>query len=142
MGSGGEIWRRKDHGSWAKVSSGVSADLLGIFGMAVNDLYVVGAQSTLIHYDGASFTAVPGPAAADPSFTHVAGTSKNDLAVKAGTSVWTFDGKAWSEYAPFLGVVSLSGGPSVLLVAGGARGAAHFRGKIGDPWGLSPVSYR
>jgi hypothetical protein len=141
VGSGGEIWRRQNHGSWAKVSSGVSTDLLGVFGLAANDVYVVGAQSTLLHYDGASFTAVPGPAAADPSFTHVAGTSKNDLAVKAGTSVWTFDGKAWSEYAPFLGVVSLTGGPSGLLIAGGARGTAHFRAKIGDPWAPSAVGY-
>lgn len=137
----GEIWRRKKHGVWTKVSSGVSTDLLGIFGLSANDIYVVGSQSTLLHYDGTAFTAVPGPAAADPAFTHVAGTSKNDLAVKAGTSVWTFDGKAWSEYAPYLGVMSLAGDPSGLLVAGGGRGAAHFRPKVGAPWGSSPVTY-
>jgi hypothetical protein len=141
VGGAGAIWRRKDHGAWAKVTSGVSADLLGISGIAANDLYVVGAQSTLLHYDGTSFVAVPGPAAADPSFTHVAGTSKGDLAVKAGTSVWTFDGKAWSEYAPFLGVVSLTGGPSGLLIAGGSRGTAHFRSKVGAPWGANPVGF-
>ncbi len=123
------------------MSSGVSTDLLGIFGFSANDIYVVGSQSTLLHYDGTAFTAVPGPAAADPAFTHVAGTSKNDLAVKAGTSVWTFDGKAWSEYAPYLGVVSLAGGPSGLLIAGGGRGTAHFRPKVGAPWGVSPVAY-
>lgn len=141
VASAGGIWRRKDHGAWAKVASGVSADLLGIFGIAANDIYVVGAQSTLLHYDGTSFTSIPGPAAADPAFTHVAGTSKNDLSVKAGTSVWSFDGKAWSEYAPFLGVVSLTGGPSGLLIAGGSRGAAHFRSKVGAPWGASPVGF-
>jgi hypothetical protein len=141
VASGGEIWRRKSHGAWTKVSSGVATDLLGIFGIAANDIYVVGTQSTLLHYDGVSFTPVPGPATADPQFTHVAGTSKSDLAVKAGTSVWTFDGKAWSEYAPFLGVVSLTGGPSGLLVAGGARGTAHFRSQIGAPWGGSPVAF-
>jgi hypothetical protein len=141
VGDAGAIWRRKAHGAWAKVSSGVSADLLGISGIAADDIYVVGAQSTLLHYDGTSFSAVPGPALADPTFTHVAGTSKDDLAVKAGTSVWTFDGKAWSEYAPYLGVVSLAGGPSGLLIAGGARGEAHFRTKVGAPWGLAPVSF-
>ena len=141
VGDGGAIWRRKNHGSWAKVSSGVSTDLLGIFGLAANDIYVVGSQSTLLHYDGTAFTAVPGPAAADPAFSHVAGTSKDDLAVKAGTSVWTFDGKAWSEYAPDLGVVSLTGGPSGLLIAGGSRGTAHFRSKVGAPWGVSSVTY-
>ncbi len=142
VASAGEIWRRKDHGAWAKVPSGVSTDLLGISGIAANDLYVVGAQSTLLHYDGTSFTPVPGPpAAADPGFTHVAATSKNDLAVKAGTHVWTFDGKAWSEYAPYLGVVSLTGGPSGLLIAGGARGTPHFRAKVGAPWGVSPVDF-
>lgn len=141
VGDGGAIWRRKNHGPWAQVSSGVSTDLLGIFGLAANDIYVVGLQSTLLHYDGTAFTAVPGPAAAAPEFTHVAGTSKNDLAVKAGTSVWTFDGKAWSEYAPYLGVVSLAGGPSGLLIAGGTRGTAHFRSAIGAPWGVSPVKY-
>ena len=141
VASAGEIWRRKNHGAWAKVASGVSSDLLGIFGLAANDIYVAGTQSTLLHYDGTSFTPVPGPAAADPTFTHVAGTSKNDLAVKAGSSVWTFDGKAWSEYAPYLGVVSLTGGPSGLLIAGGARGAPHFRSKIGAPWGVNPVGY-
>jgi hypothetical protein len=141
VGDGGAIWRRKNHGSWAKVSSGVSTDLAGIFGLAANDIYVVGSQSTLLHYDGTAFTAVPGPAAADPAFTHVAGTSKSDLAVKAGTSVWSFDGKAWSEYAPYLGVVSLTGGPSGLLVAGGPRGTAHFRTKPGAPWGVSTIAY-
>ena len=141
VADGGGIWRRKNHGAWAKVSSGVSTNLLGISGFAANDIYVVGAQSTLLHYDGTSFTPVAGPAAADPTFTHVAGTSKNDLAVKAGASVWSFDGKAWSEYAPYLGVVSLSGGPSGLLIAGGSRGTAHFRSKVGAPWGVSPVGY-
>ncbi len=141
VASAGEIWRRKNHGAWGKVSSGVSTDLRGIFGIAANDIYVVGAQSTLLHYDGTSFTPVPGPATADPSFTHVAGTSKNDLAIKAGTTVWTFDGKAWSEYAPFLGVVSLTGGPSGLFIAGGARGAAHFRSKIGAAWDISPIGF-
>ena len=44
-----------------KVASGVTADRLGIFGIAANDIYVVGAQSTLLHYNGTSFTPVPGP---------------------------------------------------------------------------------
>jgi hypothetical protein len=141
VADGGVIWRRKSHGAWAQVSSGVSTNLIGIFGLAPDDVYVVGAQSTLLHYDGASFTPVPGPAAADPAFSRVAGSSKSDLAVKAGTSVWTFDGAAWSEYAPYLGVVSLAGGPSGLLVAGGSRGAAHLRSKPGAPWALAPVDY-
>ena len=141
VADGGVIWRRKNHGSWTKVTSGVSANLRGIFGLMSSDIYVVGSQSTLLHYDGNAFTAVPGPAAADPGFTHVAATSQSDLHIKAGASVWSFDGKAWSKYAPFLGVVSLTGGPSGLMVAGGSRGAAYFRSKIGTPWGISAIGF-
>jgi hypothetical protein len=58
VGDGGVIVRRSAAGVWSSMSSGVAVTLRSIWGRSASDLFVVGDDGTILHFDGVSWTAM------------------------------------------------------------------------------------
>ena len=59
VGDGGTIVRRNaGELSWTQDTSPTSADLHGVFGRGGNDIWAVGSKTTILHFDGATWTEV------------------------------------------------------------------------------------
>lgn len=59
VGEAGVILQRNPETGWAEVESGTEADLNAISGTALNDLWAVGADGTVVHFDGVAWAPVP-----------------------------------------------------------------------------------
>jgi hypothetical protein len=109
------------------MNSGVTTWITDVWGTSASDVFVVGAEGVILHYDGGTWIAM------NSGFANwlkgVGGTSSSDVfAVGAGT-ILHFDGSNWSAMA--------SGGPSRYHVWGsspsnifvvGDDGAVHYDG--------------
>ena len=91
------ILMHRDATAWSKLVLPVGAPALnGVWGSGPSDIYVVGAAGTILHYNGASWTAM---ASATPQdLQAVSGRGANDIfAAGAFGEIVHFDGVAWSE---------------------------------------------
>lgn len=71
-------------------------DLDGVWGTSSSDVFVVGANGTILHYDGRSWTAME--SGTTQGLYAVWGSSSNDVyAVGYGGTVLHYDGTSWSS---------------------------------------------
>jgi hypothetical protein len=117
------VLRRDCHG-WKAVASGVTVDLLGVAGTSSADIWIVGANGTLLHFDGQHLAPFPSPFTG--ALNSVWGASATDAwAVGEGGAVLHFDGRAWTRVtSPATRTLrSVRGAASNQVVAAGDGGA-------------------
>lgn len=79
------------------VPSPVAADLKGLFGFGANDIWAVGDDSTVIHWDGTSWTKLSTPfddADDKPNLVAVWGSSPDDVWIVGDGTMLHFQGNA------------------------------------------------
>jgi hypothetical protein len=101
-GSGpAEVWavgdaiRRFDGATWKKVKS-LTNNLRGIWGLAHDDIWAAGYQSSLVHYDGKTWT--PSPLtriSTSHTFYAVWGASSSDVHAAGSGVTARYDGTSW-----------------------------------------------
>jgi hypothetical protein len=118
---------------WSAMDSGASANLSAIWGFSGSDVFVVGEQGTILHYEGTSWTAMAG-ANANNYLTGVWGSSHSDVFAvgcpKAATTILHFDGASWSPVLTMpigCGYAVWGFSPSDVFVSGGGL-VLHFDG--------------
>jgi hypothetical protein len=87
---------RYDGATWSKQDvASTGAFLLDVWSSSPDDVYVVGAHGTLLHYDGLAWTALE--SGTDTFLRGVSGTDANDVYVAGDGIVLHFDGNAWTS---------------------------------------------
>ena len=109
-GGAGGLWHRVG-GVWLlqPVPAG-TGNLFDVWGTSPSNIYAVGANNTVLHYDGTSWTRVSLPTPPTTALWSIYGTSPNNVYVVgnnngAGTNatILRFDGTTWrSETSPSL----------------------------------------
>lgn len=144
VGGGAAHW---DGAAWTVLDTGVDTDLWGVFGFASDDLWVVGGDvdagdPTLLHWDGAAFTAFPVDPAENPmaasALFKVWGIDGHLWAVGQGGLILAWDGAAWTRQPAGpeadQDFVSLWGTSADRVVAVGGRGNARIATWDGAAW--------
>ncbi len=130
-----------DGTSWTVRSSGLTADLLAIWGSSETDIWAGGEKGTLLHFDGQRWQATASPVSDDILAIH--GTSAADvwLSTLRGT-IMHFDGQAWqgaymSQYRmPALWAASPQ---DVFVAAEQGTTALILRNKGGSGWAIADM---
>jgi len=126
---GGDAWSVGAAGVLVHDNSTPSAegtdDLQAVWGSSSTDIWAVGSNGAMLHYDGSAWTSAPAPTSR--TIFGVWGRSASDVyAVAAGGAVLRYDGSAWSRTDVDAGVsfraVAGGAGPSDALRAVGDRG--------------------
>jgi hypothetical protein len=105
-----DSWSADDDSSticWSPMSSGTSANLLGVWGSASSDVFAVGYDDSanlavILHYDGASWSAMTSGITDDVLLPGVWGSASSDVFAvgidnSAGAGViFHYDGSSWS----------------------------------------------
>ena len=100
--------RRVGDGDFESVDTGVKKNIYGMWGTAANNLYAVGAQGTLVHWDGGGWSLQAGFATQDLTAVHGI-DAQHVWAVGLGGAAGAFDGIAWKPTPVLAGNVTLSG---------------------------------
>lgn len=123
---------------FVRYESPTRKDLFGLWGSAYNDIWAVGAEGTILHFDGSRWM----PSPVDPNdrasgrLLRVWGSGANDVwAVGDRSAIEHWDGSRWT-----LAVVPLPDPPDLFSVSGSGRDdvwavgnqglVAHFRGRL------------
>ncbi len=89
-------------GYWSQMASPVSSDLDGVWGSARDDVWAVGSNGVILHYDGVEWSLVEHGFAS--TLDHVQGTSADDVWAagweEGETRVYHYDGSTWSRSDP------------------------------------------
>ncbi|MCZ7584067.1 MAG: hypothetical protein M5R36_12425 [Deltaproteobacteria bacterium] len=81
--------------TWTAMDSGVTGDLYGVWGTGPSDVYAVGANSRVLHYDGVAWAQVTVPPAG--TLYGVWASSPTDVyAVSENSAILHYDGATWS----------------------------------------------
>lgn len=95
VGDGGVILRRDATGVWTPQPSGVTRQLLGVWGTDASNVYAVGTVGTALRFDGVRWRDLELPTV--ESLRAVGGRSTADVyIVGAAGTMFHFDGAAWS----------------------------------------------
>ena len=95
------------------MESGTTEDLLGVWGLSGRDVFAVGYEGTILHYDGTSWT--PMASGTTNWLSSVWGTSENNVYAVGGLGysenrlILQFDGSSWSVVLEEPGTYPLSG---------------------------------
>jgi hypothetical protein len=91
-----------DGATWTAMSSGVTADLMDVWGTSATNVYAVGT-GVVLHYDGAAWSEVAIPAGAtvptQTAFAKIHGTGPDDIYIVGLRTLLHFDGTAWGPIA-------------------------------------------
>ena len=80
---------------WSPMNSGTLSNLVRVWGSSSNDVFAVGNDGTILHYDGASWS--PMNSGTTFGLAGVWGSSLNDVfAVGMGGTILHYDGTSWS----------------------------------------------
>lgn len=82
VGLGGQIFRRAPDLTWTADASPTTQDLYGVFGTAPDRVFAVGANGTVLRYDGATWS--PAPAGTSQDLFGIDGTEDGRLTVAVG----------------------------------------------------------
>jgi len=100
--------RRVGGGDLESIDTGVKKNIYGMWGAAPDNLYAVGAQGTLVHWDGGGWSLQAGFATQD--LKSIYGLDAQHVwAVGLGGAAGEFDGIAWKATPVLAGNVTLSG---------------------------------
>ena len=135
MASGQAIIIHRDgSGNWSVMPSGTTNTLEAVWGSSESDVFAVGANGTILHYDGFEWLSMTSNTS--NYLTCVWGSASNDVFASGTTNVHHYNGSAWT---PTSGVVEYpddlwgSSGSDVYAVGGSDfRTIDHFDGTT---WG-------
>jgi hypothetical protein len=115
-----------DGGLWrARNLPGVN--LTAVWGTSSTDVFAVGDGGTMLHYDGAEWSAVPVPPPGNPNLLDIGGTAEDDIFALGQRGLFHFDGTFWRP-AQDPGIEALNGlwvSPEDVFLTG--WGIAHGR---------------
>jgi hypothetical protein len=84
-------------GTQTTPSSGTSKPLFGVWGSDASDVWAVGLDATIIHWQGTSWTASPSSVGTYTSLHSVSGNASDDVwSVGDSGTIVHWDGTAWS----------------------------------------------
>lgn len=117
-------------GAWEALSTGTTADLSGVSGVSMSDVWAVGGEGTALHYDGTSWTAT------DTGTTQTlwavwAASASAVFAVGNGGTALKWDGSAWTALPTGVdnNLYAVHGTDGTNVYAGGNRGGfIHYAG--------------
>ncbi len=99
---------------WVELDSGVSVTLNDVWGSAPDDVFAVGGNGTILHFDGNTWT--PMASGTTESLSAVYGYGASDVyAVGANLTLLHYDGTTWS---PFTGPADATGHYADVWTAG------------------------
>ncbi len=82
--------------TWGLMESGVHSALLGVWGASGTDIFAVGRQGVILHYDGSSWTEMESDVSRD--LLSVWGSSDNDVFAGGYSGIILhYDGNSWTE---------------------------------------------
>ncbi|UCG88037.1 MAG: Ig-like domain-containing protein, partial [Gemmatimonadota bacterium] len=81
---------------WSAVTSGTFDALHGLWGASPTDVFAVGGNGSILHYDGTAWSADPSVTTSDVLFDVWGASSADVYAVGAAGTVLHFDGTSWS----------------------------------------------
>lgn len=96
VGEDGVIVTRSD-GTWTSQESPVSESLHGVSGSAANDVWAVGKDGTVVHYDGSDWNEVEESPTSQTLWSVWAASGTAIYAVGNGGEAWRYDGSNWSS---------------------------------------------
>jgi len=108
--------------------------LLGVWGAAPNDVWIVGTSGNAYHWNGSALSAVPVPGATALRSVH--GTSSNDVWA-VGNAIFHWNGSAWAQSTASEGFTVWAVAPGDVWVASGTTSALHFDGTM---WSATPLT--
>ncbi|MGQ0704102.1 MAG: Ig-like domain-containing protein, partial [Gemmatimonadales bacterium] len=94
VGTGSTILRTDDGGvTWSKMAVADSADLVSVWGTSASNVYAVGSEGTILHYDGTSWNRMP--VLTDRAILEVWGLGPNEIYAVGFRTALRYDGTAW-----------------------------------------------
>ncbi len=85
-----------DDGNWKEMESGTKEDLSGIWGSSSSDVFAVGLEGTILHYDGDTWEEMTSNTT--NGLRGVWGSSSTDIfAVGGNGTIRHYDGSTWEE---------------------------------------------
>jgi hypothetical protein len=92
------------NGTWSKVGSGTTQNLMAVWGSGANDVFAAGGNGSsattavIVHWNGSTWSTMTTPGGS--SVTALAGSGPNDVYAFANTfgvgALWHYNGTAWS----------------------------------------------
>ncbi len=140
--------RRNAGSDFEVVDTGISKNIYGLWGSTPNNLYAVGAQGTLVHWDGGAWSAQATITKED--LLGVYGTDASHVwVVGANSAAGSFDGTGWKTVAVqstgvnFTGVFAASDGQGGSAVYASSTMGTYNLGSIGGvpTWIKSPNQF-
>ena len=140
VGSGGSVFRRSVGSmTWVQEETGTTSDLNGLSGRSSNDLWAVGDNGTVLHYDGVSWS-ISGEGGGfhlqsvwlKPQTSGTEGV----YAVSTGGRLYTYDGGGWlaQQIASATSVLNDVWGVGEMLIAVGDDGIVTTKNSAGQSW--------
>ncbi|MFC2000483.1 nuclear transport factor 2 family protein [Chloroflexota bacterium] len=84
-------------GTWSEMSSGTTSDLCGIWGSSSTDVFAVGYDGTILHYDGISWSAMASAPTNNSVLRNAWGSSSSDVFVVGFSGkIFHYNGTSWS----------------------------------------------
>ena len=97
VGRAGTVLRLRDN-HWACPEHPGPADLNDVWGVSLDDFWVVGSQGTLLHWAGNTWTAATAPGLVAQELKTVSGRSASDVwAIGESGTVLHYDGTSWTK---------------------------------------------
>jgi hypothetical protein len=128
---------------WTTMSSGTTENLSAVWGSSATDVYAVGTDGSISHYDGSAWS----PILHQPQygFTGVWGSSASDVFAPGRANIMNgpccifhYDGVSWSQMAfpqnTCPGGAVWGASPSAVFIAGGAEATVGVFQYNGSTW--------
>jgi predicted esterase/photosystem II stability/assembly factor-like uncharacterized protein len=120
---------------WARMASGTTNSLTGLWGVSPTDVFAVGPKGTILHFDGRTWS--PMTVAGEPHLLSIWGSSSRDVFVVGDKGVIVhYDGQAWAPMASGTtkNLISVWGTSNRDVFAAGYSGAVlHYDGTAWTP---------
>ena len=116
---------------WCRQAPVQEKDLLGVWGSGPTDVFAVGADGTVLHYDGETWS-LQNSGTSETLYSVWGSGPANVFAVGAGGTLLHYDGRAWSAQASGMSdyLYSVWGsGPADVFVVGSGGTVLHFDGQ-------------
>jgi photosystem II stability/assembly factor-like uncharacterized protein len=119
-----------DGGSWEIQRSGTTAQLQGVWGSSPSDVFLVGSQGTILHYNGDKWS--PMNSGTTEHLTAVCGRSADDVYAVGTHGIFLhYDGSRWTTMPPpgTWALYDVWTAPDCAVYATGVLGAWMFSGQ-------------